>query len=160
MNDYYSNLPKKRMGAGALFFDKTGKLLIVKPSYKDYWSIPGGVVDKDESPKEGCLREIREEIGLSISDIEFVSVSYSPDKDDKGESLQFMFDAGVLGDSDISKIKIDGKEIIDFRFVSIEESVKLLNQQGLARRILKDIEAIKKDRPIYIEYEKDSRSKG
>lgn len=151
MNDYYSNLPKKRMGAGALFFDKTGRLLIVKPSYKGYWSIPGGVVEKDESPKRGCLREIREEIGLSVSDIEFVSVSYSPDKEDKGESLQFMFNAGILDDEDISKIKIDGKEITEFKFVPIQEAVKLFNQQGLARRISKDIEAIKNGKPIYIE---------
>lgn len=32
-NDYYKNLPKKRMGAGALLFNKNDELLIVKPTY-------------------------------------------------------------------------------------------------------------------------------
>jgi len=43
--DYYKSLPMKRMGSGALFFDSAGRILIVKPSYKDVWEIPGGVVE-------------------------------------------------------------------------------------------------------------------
>jgi len=33
------------MGSGTLFFDSAGRILIVKPSYKDVWEIPGGVVE-------------------------------------------------------------------------------------------------------------------
>ena len=42
MNDYYKNLPRKRMGSGALFFNSKDEALIVKPNYKDHWEIPGG----------------------------------------------------------------------------------------------------------------------
>ena len=44
--DYYKHLPKKRMGVGALFLSGKNDLLIVKPNYKDHWSIPGGVVEE------------------------------------------------------------------------------------------------------------------
>ena len=37
--EYFKNLPKKRIAAGVLFFDEAGKLLIVKPNYKDGWTI-------------------------------------------------------------------------------------------------------------------------
>ena len=32
---YQQSLPKKRVSAGCLFFDKSQRLLIVKPTYKD-----------------------------------------------------------------------------------------------------------------------------
>ncbi len=49
-SNYYKRLPRKRMGAGVLFFDRAGNLLIVKPRYKAGWTIPGGVVEAGESP--------------------------------------------------------------------------------------------------------------
>jgi hypothetical protein len=30
------------MSAGVLFFDEAGRLLIVEPTYKPNWEIPGG----------------------------------------------------------------------------------------------------------------------
>jgi hypothetical protein len=31
---FYESLPAKRMGAGCLFFDSEGKVMLVKPTYK------------------------------------------------------------------------------------------------------------------------------
>lgn len=151
MNDYYINLPKKRMGAGALFLDENGKVLIVKPSYKDYWSIPGGTVDDNESPKQACVREIKEEIGLSIDPVRFLCVDYcSKVSDEKNESLQFIFFGGVLNRDYISSIKLDGKELVDFQFVDISEAEKLLGHR-LAKRLPKCIDAIKTGTSVYLE---------
>jgi hypothetical protein len=38
------------MAAGALFFDAADRILMVEPTYKDYWDIPGGYVETGESP--------------------------------------------------------------------------------------------------------------
>ncbi len=39
------------MSAGALVFDRAGRLLILKPTYKSGWTIPGGVLETDgETP--------------------------------------------------------------------------------------------------------------
>ncbi len=61
---YQRSLPKKRMSAGALFFDEVGRLLVVEPAYKANWEIPGGVVELDESPREARMREAKEELGV------------------------------------------------------------------------------------------------
>ncbi|MEO0768780.1 MAG: NUDIX hydrolase [Cyanobacteria bacterium J06649_4] len=47
------------MGAGGLFFDSEGRLLILKPTYRNDWLIPGGVVEANESPRHACMREVR-----------------------------------------------------------------------------------------------------
>ena len=40
---FHRSLPMKRMGAGAVIRDLDGNVLIVKPTYKDGWELPGGV---------------------------------------------------------------------------------------------------------------------
>lgn len=68
--EYYKTLPKKRMAVGVLFFNSNNELLIVKPSYKSGWSIPGGVIEQDESPRMGFIREVKEEIGLDVEPLD------------------------------------------------------------------------------------------
>jgi hypothetical protein len=47
-SDYTATLARERMGAGVLFRDAAGQALLVEPTYKDYWEIPGGAVVADE----------------------------------------------------------------------------------------------------------------
>jgi 8-oxo-dGTP diphosphatase len=47
IGDYTATLPVKRMGSGVLLADATGRVLLVEPTYKDYWEIPGGCVEAD-----------------------------------------------------------------------------------------------------------------
>src|SRR3989338_6212612 len=75
---YFDGLPKKHMATGAIMFDRKNRLLIVKPTYKDGWTIPGGVVDADESPRTACIREVKEEVSLDITDPTFSSVTLEP----------------------------------------------------------------------------------
>jgi len=42
------------------------KLLLVKQKNHNYWTPPGGLVDKGETPAEACVRETREEIGVEV----------------------------------------------------------------------------------------------
>lgn len=51
--EYFASLPRKRMGVGILFFYQN-KLLILKPNYKPFWLLPGGVIDANESPLAVC----------------------------------------------------------------------------------------------------------
>lgn len=42
--------------AGALIRDQQGRILLVEPTYKDHWEIPGGVIEVGETPSQGCAR--------------------------------------------------------------------------------------------------------
>ncbi|HKD86998.1 MAG TPA: NUDIX hydrolase, partial [Streptosporangiaceae bacterium] len=60
-------VPRVPASAGALIFDRRGRLLILKPTYKSGWTIPGGVMEADgETPWAACQREVREECGLDV----------------------------------------------------------------------------------------------
>ncbi len=133
---FYDALPKKRMGAGCLFFDEHGRVMLVKPSYKPTWEIVGGIVENDESPKSACEREITEEIGLSRKVNRLLVVDYNnyPDDKTKTESLMFVFDGGVLSDDDIAQIRLQESELLGYQFFAPDELPDAL-QPVLARRI-------------------------
>lgn len=155
MDNYYKTLARKRMGAGALIFNEKGELLIVQISYKNYWSIPGGIVEDNESPRQACIREIKEEIGLDFKNLQFVCVDYTQaDKTkNKDESLQFMFSGGKISEEEIKNIKIDEGEVVEYNFVAPEKAVELLggSVRSLVRRLPACLEAIKENKGIYLE---------
>jgi len=135
--EYYKNLPKKRISAGVLLFNEAGQLLILELSYKDHWSIPGGVVEAFESPIEGAKREIREEIGLDIELDRCLAVDYTDyilAEGHREESLQFLFLGKTLSEGDMEKIKIDKKEIVSCRFADFDEALGMLGEK-LSRRL-------------------------
>jgi 8-oxo-dGTP diphosphatase len=149
-NEFYKGLPKKRMAAGALFFNYKDEILIVKPSYKDHWSIPGGVIDGNESPRKACIREIKEELGLDIHGVEFLCVDYVRATSEKSESLQFLFSGGKLTAEQINNIKLPPDELTEYKFVSVDETAALLSD-SLAKRIVQCLATIKEKRGLYLE---------
>ena len=150
ISEFYKNLPKKRLGAGVLLFNEKNELLLLKPSYKDHWSIPGGGVDENESPRQACLREINEEIGLSLKNIQFISVDCIKTREDKNESLQFIFYGGRLAASQQADIKLKAGEISEFKFVRVEQALPWLSR-GLQKRLKKSLKALNKKTSIYLE---------
>lgn len=152
---YYDSLPRKIMSAGILILNEKDEILVVKPSYKDHWSIAGGMVNEYESPKTACLREVEEEIGLKLNNIEFLCVNYLENKKDNRESLQFVFYGGQLNAGEINKIKIDNKEIIDYKFLNLKEALTLLTlHTGIM--ISEAFNAWKNKKAVYIETIKDN----
>ena len=54
--------------------DKVLLLNRKKPPYPGYWVAPGGKIDPGESPREGALRELYEETGLSAKHAELRAI--------------------------------------------------------------------------------------
>jgi 8-oxo-dGTP diphosphatase len=133
-NDYES-LPKKRMGAGCLFFDQHDRVLLVKPSYKPVWGIPGGIVELNESPRQCCRREVLEEVGLDREIGRLLVVDYNKESDAKTESLMFIFDGGVLSESEIAAIHLQEAELSDFTFFSQDALLGVMGKT-LGTRVL------------------------
>ncbi len=54
-------------GANVLATDGEGRILVVKPTYTREWMLPGGRVERGETPHAAAIRETREETGLDVA---------------------------------------------------------------------------------------------
>lgn len=150
---YFNSLPKKPIGAGVLLFNKKREIFIVKPSYKNYWSILGGVTENNESPREAVEREIYEEIGLKLKVKRLICVDYAVANGKFGktaDSIQFLFFGGQLSDRQMKKMKIDTSEIETYQFLKIKKVLPLLND-SFRERLKNCLEAIESGKTIYLE---------
>ena len=148
--EFLRSLPRKRMAAGALIRNEEGKILLVKPVYKGGWSIPGGVVEADESPKNACIREIREELGLALAIDRLLVVDYNSPHGEKTESLMFIFDGGVLSEVDLAGINLQAEELEAFAFFASEELPGLMSR-SLRRRLLAALQQESSEGGVYLE---------
>lgn len=148
--EFYESLPRKRSGACALIFNEHGEVLVLYPNYKNTWILPGGHTEDNESPKENCLREVKEELGLDISIGRLLCVDYVKQKPPKGESLVFIFEGGILSDKQINKIKLQEDELTDLKFVKPEEALKLFGEK-LKFRMQSALKALEDKTTLYIE---------
>jgi 8-oxo-dGTP diphosphatase len=106
--------------------------LLVKPNYRDHWSLPGGILEDGEAPHDGCAREVREELGLSVPAGPLLAVAWiAPDGSRPRPLVAFVFDGGVLEDP--SSIVLQEEELDDFRFVPPPELAEYLPPHMAAR---------------------------
>lgn len=54
------------LGARAIVLNSQNQILLVKHTYQPHWYIPGGGVKKGESAKMAMLRELKEEVGITV----------------------------------------------------------------------------------------------
>ena len=66
--------------AGAFVFDEEGRILLLEHEFRpdSRWGIPGGFLSKSEQPDAALRRELREEVKLEITDVEFLFVRTLP----------------------------------------------------------------------------------
>lgn len=141
---------KKRIAAGAFFLDQQQRILLVNPTYKPQWEIPGGMVEENEAPSAACHREIAEELGLWITPGRLLSVGYLPTKDQRGDSLRFIFWGGILDDSAHTQLQLPAEELSEYRFVTLEEAAMLVTP-SLYAQLCQCLENLQIDGQIYVE---------
>jgi 8-oxo-dGTP diphosphatase len=138
-----------RVAAGALFFDEAGRVLLVKPAYKEGWDIPGGYVEPGESPRAACIREIQEELGLSPAVGSHLVVDWAPAQGE-GDKMLFVFDAGLLTEKLRAEIRFSDGELTEWRFVANEDLDDHVPAR-LSRRLRTAIAAKIQGLPAYAE---------
>ena len=127
------SLPAIPVSAGALIFDPAGRLLILKPTYKSGWTIPGGVMEADgESPWEACQREVREETGLEVSRGRLAAMDFRRPREGRPGGVRFLFDCGQVSDKVLAGLKLQLEEISESRLVPLPDALTLL--RGPIRR--------------------------
>jgi 8-oxo-dGTP diphosphatase len=126
-------LPTIPVSVGALIFDRKGRLLILKPTYKSGWTIPGGVMEADgETPWDACRREVREECGLEVSAGRLACVDFRRPGPGRPGGIRLLFDCGAFGAVALGSIVLQDEEISEYRLTSLKEALPLL--RGPIRR--------------------------
>ena len=156
LEDAEEPLPRIPASSGALIWDRKGRLLILKTTYKTGWTVPGGVMEADgETPWEACRREVREECGLDVDRGRLVVVDFLRPRPDRAGGMRFLFDCGVLDDATLAGIVLQEEEIVEYRLARLEDALPLLS--GPVRRRVKSAMRKTSQRVRYVE---DGRSVG
>src|SRR6266446_9227871 len=60
----------------AFIFNDDGRILLLEHVFRpdSGWGIPGGFLSKEEQPEAALRRELREEIGIEVADVEMLFV--------------------------------------------------------------------------------------
>jgi len=125
-------VPTIPASAGALVRGRKGRLLILKPTYKGGWTVPGGVVEIGESPWEACRRETKEECGLDVTAGRLVCLDFLRPRPGRPGGMRFLFDCGVFDDAVLGTVVIQPAEIAESRVLPLETALPLLS--GPVRR--------------------------
>jgi 8-oxo-dGTP diphosphatase len=80
---------------GAVIFDGQGQILLLEHVFRPEggWGIPGGFLNKGEQPEAALRRELREEIGIEVQDVELLLARTLP----QPRQIEFYFRARALG---------------------------------------------------------------
>jgi 8-oxo-dGTP diphosphatase len=143
-------MARPRVAAGALFFDENGQVMLVKPTYKRGWEIPGGYVEPGETPIEACQREVLEELGLERRMERLLVVDWAP-SEAEGDKILFVFDGGLLAPQDAQRIVVPADELRTCAFHPPEGLPEVLIDR-LARRVTAAVEARKQGTVRYLEH--------
>jgi len=135
-------IPRIPASAGALIFDGAGRILVLKPTYKSGWTVPGGQMeDNGETPWEACQRETREESGLVVDTGRLVCVDFLRPRPARPGGMRFLFDCGALDDQALGGIVLQQDEISEYRLADLEHALELLSGP-LRRRVRASVGAL------------------
>ena len=110
---------------GGLIFNSLGKVLLVRThKWSDLWGIPGGKIKWGEPSEAALHREIKEETGLDIGEIEFVMVQDCIHSKEFYRDAHFVllnYTCRCVGEIEV-KLNDEARE---FRWVLLDEGMKM-----------------------------------
>ena len=136
---YYFN-PKACVSA--ILINDMEEILLTKrirAPFKNWWDLPGGFVDEKETLEGAITRELKEEIGSYIDNLEYVGsfeIDY-PFQNEIVPAVTANFIGKIVGDINI---KI-GDDVSDYKFVPIKEikinTIAFKKQQEFLKKFIK-----------------------
>ncbi len=97
------------------------RILLVQNSYRRPQTFPSGHINRGETPLQGAVRELREEVGISVAPerLRFVGVytSRAEYKRDRIEMFELKLERPV-------EIRVDNREVVWAGFVPLQEALR------------------------------------
>lgn len=122
-NCNWTYYPHVACAAGAVIFNGNKVLLVKRKNdpYKNTWMFPAGFIDFGESPAEAVIREVREETGLIISELELIDVLQNPDDPRSAGHFGFFYKTNFFE----GKLKKDLSEVSDIGWFELSNLPKI-----------------------------------
>ena len=139
MTENSREMTKKRVGSGVAIVDENLRILLVEPTYKDTWEVPGGMVELDESPRQGARRECLEELGLNVEIGRLLVIDWVIQGRTPGDGLMFIYEAGSI---DTSLITLPQDELRSWEWCD-RSAVSARIRDFQARRIFAALDALR-----------------
>ncbi|MGV9529046.1 NUDIX domain-containing protein [Streptomyces cellulosae] len=140
---------RKRVAADVLLRDPTGRVLLVNPTYKPDWDLPGGMAEANEPPEETVGRELLEELGLKITVYGLLVVDWVAPHGPWDDQIAFIFNGGTLPQDQAVRLHPRDEELAEVAFVEPEEAGARLGER-VRRRFTAAMTALTAGRPLYL----------
>lgn len=115
-----AGLPRKRVIGQGLLRDRDGRILLCELTYKREWDLPGGVVEVGESPALGLVRELEEELGITVTIESLVTMNWLPPWSHWDDACLFVFDLGVVDADLVEQMVLQRTEIAAVHWCDLE----------------------------------------
>jgi ADP-ribose pyrophosphatase YjhB (NUDIX family) len=140
---------RKRVSADVLLRDEEGRVLLVKPTYKPGWDLPGGMAEANESPDDAARRELKEELGLDVVLRGLLVVDWVPPHGPWDDQLAFIFDGGTLTSDQAAALRPQDGELAEARCVPPDQAAGMLRER-LRKRLRAALSSCADSIPRYL----------
>ncbi len=125
----------------AVIEDDRGNVVLIKrkyPPFKDYYALPGGFIEKGETPKQAVIREVKEETNLTIEILKKIGIFDEEGRDPRGKIISTAFKCRIIGDTSQMQSGTDSASVE----LIPKEKIATLDLAFDHRDILKDADII------------------
>lgn len=140
---YWKVFKPNTIGVRCIARDEEGDILLIKNQYgfdKEKWRLPGGGVKRKELPNQAVTREMKEETGYDLNNIELNGIFLNEIEGKRDYIFVFL---GVI----YGKENINSPEISEVKFWPLE---RLPNMSPATQRRLKEyLRKEKKNNEVY-----------
>ena len=100
-----------------------GGILLQRRTDDGTWGLPGGLLEIGEAPEEAVIREVKEEMGIEVREVELFDVVGGSEiyHDYPGQGRVYSVSVAYVARGVSSKPRVDGQEVSEARCFQADE---------------------------------------